>query len=245
MRVITAGNSRYRPIVELGVAQAHLMGYDVGLFDLGDLGIGWAHPIEVDPRLAVEGNYKVDEKGYPTKALHKPRMLREAQERYGGSDLLYLDGDAILVRPVHDIFDHDFDVAVTVRPKHERDRTLRMRPAWDQWIGWVNAGVVALADSAGAVEFVHRWAAECDRKGNDQFALNEMVNPKHRRLRPGETWVEDGVRIHALDGQKYNFGGFHAPGYEEASILHLKTMVWQKELKQLQLHCRRKSREFL
>lgn len=221
---VTGANARFRSIVEIQRAQLEGLGYRSVCFDLGGLGEGPALTV-ADALFHARGHYHMRH-GWRTRALHKPALIARALDAVGdGEVVVYLDGDAICYERVDELARPGFDVGVTVRWRWERGTT----PEFAAYMGRFNAGVIVFRKTAATARFVEAWAAKTDEVGNDQRALNALLNPRRREVAIDETFEEAGVVVRAFDGMVYNnpekFVG------RPLKIVHYKAQRWQYHLR--------------
>jgi len=209
----------FKEMIAVSARQAQRLGYRMSIFDLGGLGMGEAFSIE-DPTFLAQGYYREISPLYKSKALHKPLVVKKALSR--DDLLLYLDGDAILARPLDDLA-ADFDLAVTLRLPYEL--TTNYWRATRSITNTINAGVILFRASPTVYDFIDRWNALSQRLGSDQWALNELVAPPGLDA-VGSIQVRDGLRVLYLSSRQYNFYHFRAePPSAETRIFHFKSGV--------------------
>ena len=208
LKVITAGDAKYRRYIELTQRRALALGYGIDIYDLNDLGFGTQHTV-ADPEFRRTGRYRSPPGTTKSvRALHKPAVIQRSLRSAGGW-ALYLDGDAILHRPVDDVTGDDFDVGVTVRQMWEVELIAAIRDDEYKRLarGYINAGVILFCDTPRAIDFVHRWTASTAQLGNDQLALNSLVAPwRGARHKPRLFSVREaaGVRVKFLPARDFN-----------------------------------------
>ena len=124
--------------------------------------------------------------------------------------------------PVDELAARECDVCVTAR----RGGELIAAPQQEQLInmGRFNAGVVGVAPTDRARTFLRDWIAATEAMGNDQLALNHLVNPGSEQREPGHYTGPDGLSVHVVPCAIYNFYYFpEDPG--PAKILHFKNQL--------------------
>ncbi len=221
MRIITAGDHRFRDSVAFNVGRAHQFGLSIAVYDLGDVGlpdvIEWTID---DPTFKQTGRYERTHSTRPT-AMHKPAMMVDAVRRFPGEMLLYLDGDAVMFDDPRGMMPGvEFDIALVCRRESERivNAESRHLPRY-RWTGQFNAGVMLFASTPGRDEFMRQWmqgiANECD-----QYVVNETANPDAELIEPGKAWVRGGVRYVSL-GNEWNYRNCEIRDGERASIYHV------------------------
>lgn len=169
------------------------------MYDLGELGFGT--PMKVDHETFVElGYYKVmnPDSGWCSRALHKPDVVQRTQ--FCGV-MAYMDADAFPVSRFDEVEEIDFDIGVTVRDKTEEYGRL----------GRINAGVMFFRNTAGMHEFVEQWRQATTELGNDQVALNQIIDTGRYKV------AEFPTRI-------YNYYYFPKKPGPEVKIYHFKSL---------------------
>ena len=161
--------------------------------------------------------------GIQDKRYHwKPRALRAAITI--GEPVVYLDGDALIVRPF-DLPD-DFDIGLCVRGTRNRPARLSKN--------CINAGVIFARNRISVMSFTNAWMKqqETDPNLNDQHHLNLMLKERYNTLAPGDRIQAYGANIRIFSCKLYNswywrrwpeFGGTTQP-----YILHFKRSVRRK-----------------
>ena len=220
---VTGANERFRPIVEIQRAHLERLGYRSLCFDLGGLGCGPTLTVD-DSEFQARGHYH-ERHGWKTRALHKPALVARALEAVGdGEVVVYLDGDAICYERVDELAGPGFDIGATVRWRWERGMTADFRA----YMGRFNAGVIVFRKTPATARFVTAWAAKTEELGNDQRALNALLNPRQREVAIDETFDAAGITARAFDGMIYNnpekFVG------RPQKIVHYKSQSWQHHL---------------
>jgi hypothetical protein len=194
MQLVTAANAAFVRYLTNLETQCRLLGYPVQVYDLGGLGRGVSAEVH-HPTFQQRGHYHQMHGAWHTKALHKPKIVQDALK----DDLLvYLDADACPVQRFDEIWDHDFDIGVTVRDPHEPHSAI---------LGKINAGVIFLRPSAKP--FLSRWVTLTRELGNDQLALNALIQ-------------EPGIRVHKFPTRIYNYYYFPEKPGPEVKIYHFK-----------------------
>jgi nucleotide-diphospho-sugar transferase len=195
---LLAANHRLKTVAQRCVRSLDDLDYRRTVFDLGGLGFGESFPVE-DPTFQAEGYYPTHFTKWHSRAMHKPRLILNFLPKVKDF-LVYLDADTFVRRPIGEI-EGDYDVGVTVRRLYEQRQAV---------LGRVNAGVVFLNRTAAAFKFVERWVAETEKAGNDQVALNKLVD-------------RGGLRIRLFPTDIYNWYYFPDVPTPDAKILHFKT----------------------
>jgi len=205
--VVTAGDSKYRDIIQASQERTLRFGYEIIVYDLGGVGFG--------------REYEVGREAFAGKPIagcfHKPKVIKDCLHGLGkGGRLVYLDADAVLNAPINDVFG-GFDVAVTLR-----------RRAWvgggpcPRFTGYVQAGVLFFVNSQRTRDFVDEWDEATVRYGSDQRALNEMIDPYTDWQNYNVTINVGGVRVRILHVDSYNFYHFEEGYSDKNKVLHFK-----------------------
>lgn len=221
MLIITAGSDNYLFNLTINYCgdRASEYGYEFLVYDLGGLERGYKIN---DPRCASRFR--------KVKSAMKPELILHALENTVESMVVWIDGDATLIRPIDEVDDGSFDVAVTVRPKCSQKKT-----------HYINAGVIFVKNNTKGRTFIKAWVDAMPQIP----ALNTQTKPlnysdqqtlEERILLPnidtpfwdsiGRVYKINGVRIKLLDCERYNnFWLMRTPitaPSEDTKILHFK-----------------------
>lgn len=166
MKFVTAGNARFRPIVDQWVQHVTALGLSYEVYDLG--GLGYGTPFE-EPNLDFQrdGVYRTQHTAWETRALFKPRVVSRELSTACDETICWLDADAWIVAPID--ASGDYDIGVCKRKGGNPDK-----------FGRYNAGVVFFQPTDAARIFVQVWSRVTKELGNDQVALNELLVPPAR-----------------------------------------------------------------
>ena len=225
MKIVTAGSNTYayHKTINFCKENAEKFGYDMKIFDLGGLGFG---DIVTDRR--CESAIR------QPKIAMKPELILKVL-RYSTGTLAWIDGDAILIRPIDDIEkDDSFDVGVTVRPKARVKKTQ-----------YINAGIIFVKCNKAAEWFLNWWIGsipitpdDLTRKHAgycDQTVLEEKLILPNIKVVPWDAFHTvheiNGVRVKFFDCARYNNFWLHEqwlePGWD-TRILHFKNHSMKK-----------------
>jgi hypothetical protein len=223
----------YKGLILKTVAEAERNGYVPVVYDLGSLGIG--KPFYINDKTFQEKGYyeQSPEKGYTSKALFKPEMVKSCLSQY--NDLIvYLDGDAQLIDGIDEVNTDDYDIGVTLREPSE------LLSEWHQEhfevVKYVNAGVIFFQNTEATKRFVDVWELLTRKVGNDQKALNELTCPEYYPKVYSVIRL-NGVRVKFFPCRKYNYYYFDeglVPGIKiyhfKGSIRHIYPINFKKKL---------------
>lgn len=190
--IITAGDIKFKRFVDKNKEQAERLGLDMKVYDLGGLGYGE----KVDVR---EGD--LDGKAFPP-CIFKIEIIR----RSFPGNVMFLDGDAILQKPLD--IQWDFDIGVTVR-RNWRDGA----------VGKINAGVMFFADNDRTREFLDLWEETAIELNGDQHAINELL--KDHILNRDGLVEKDGLKVRSFPTDIYN-NYYFAEDQSKARVIHYK-----------------------
>ena len=221
IRIVTGGCFRYQDPIELSVEQCKKFGYEVEVFNLGDLEIEEATPWKIESEEFKEkGRYhRVPGVGWSAKSLFKPDVILEIAKKYPEDHLLWLDGDAILLEPIDEIFEGEpHDIGIVLRDKRDMQRAMHKRGEWKTFLGIANAGVIAFPAGEKRIELLESWQREIGEADSDQRALNAVCNPGGREREEGY-WESGLFKIRGLSEQ-YNFRYFPELPPKEAKVVH-------------------------
>ena len=214
--------------------QCAKLGYQIEVYDLHNLEFGKKWDVKNETFQRHGYYHQMSNDGWTTKAMHKPGMVEDAMLTHKGEFITYLDGDAILMARIDEIVE-DYDVGVTIRPDREmkhmmneaqkhndRDRELTQSSQ-------INAGVLFFAGTEQSSHFVTKWRSKTVDLGNDQLAVNKLVNPNNRQLRAWETYtIENHIRVKVFPGEIYNYTDFPSNPPVDAKIYHYKGNTWME-----------------
>jgi len=229
----TYKNFSFLGVIKKTIQKAEDLGYTPAVYDLGSLGIGRLFSV-ADESFKNKGYYEKEViKGYKSKSLFKPAIVKDCIEEYGDFTA-YLDGDAQLCDSIDEIEDDDYDVGVTLRTREE------INSDWHQEhfeiVKYVNAGVIFFNPTQATKKFLDIWHNKTEEVGNDQKALNQLTC---QDFYPEEYSIHkiDGVRIKYFPGEYYNYYYFNERLISGIKIMHFKGDVrhfypfdWKKRL---------------
>jgi hypothetical protein len=197
MHFLIAANHRMKTVTERCIKSLEALNYRYTIFDLGGLGFGQAFTVE-EATFHSNGYYDSTFNRWPTRALHKPKLISYFLEN-AGDPIVYLDADTFVRRHIDEIVG-DYDIGVTIRSQDEAMQKL----------GRINAGVIFLNPTARARNFVRQWEAKTKLVGNDQHALNILADGS-------------GCSLKEFPCEIYNWYYFPGVPPPQAKILHFKT----------------------
>jgi hypothetical protein len=214
LEVVTAGDYQYKPIVDLLKKQTDKFGYDLRAFDLGGLEMGT--PMDID-----KSDFTKDPNDYG----HWPRYyckiiaIRESFEKSKAELIAWLDADALIISEI-DLFDDDFDVAVTKRFPKEISKFANGKD-WE-YVGGSNAGVIFFRNNDKARKFVDMWddaIDDCDQRG-----LNALVMDQVLKANLNDTFMIDDIKVRVLSSEIYNNYKYRHNKSKKTIIVHFKGM---------------------
>lgn len=194
---VIAGDLNYKKYVETGLKYIKNLNYPVLCYDLGGLGYG----IPFSGRFSDVENSKIP---------CKPHIIKDALTRIIDEDyLVWLDADAIIFDSIDEIKE-DYDIGVTVRLPKAIENSMP-----------VNAGIVFLKKTQGAITFVDKWISLSDKDISDQPPLNKLASVVCADR--GTTVIRDGVKIKVFPCEIYN--NFYKKGNHKFKIKHYKSKI--------------------
>lgn len=156
MHIITAGNQKYKKLIDRSLSKAKEYGAEITVYDLGGLDIGkkW------DTNTA---DFKTKDGIIP--ATFKPEILKDASQTL--KEFVWIDGDAYLNGDVSEVFEQDFNIGVTLRTGFELEAH-----AHNPKVGRTNSGVIFFKNPPP--EFFDHWITRTKETGYDQQAINDI-----------------------------------------------------------------------
>lgn len=221
MLIVTAGSGDYNywKTIKYNEDKCKEFGYSIKTYDLGGLGFGTS--VE-DPRCKS--------KFRRVKSAMKPELLLDAVCGTTEDDVVWIDGDATLIRPIDEIAEDDsFDIGLTVRPKRVNKKT-----------HYINAGVIFVKNRIESKLFLQDWIhamppipnLNTDVKPSnysDQQVLEETLLLPNIDVVPWDAFmtVHDvhGARVKFFECAEYNdFGSceYMRPPAVDTKIIHFK-----------------------
>ncbi len=210
MKIVTAANLEFKPILDLTLPVNQLF-YDVLLYDVGNLGAGIPFNINHQPSAQPERNVG--------RSPYKPKIIRDALMLSKGN-LVWMDADAWVIRPMPEMDDDDYDVAVTMRRQSDRGRS-----DWPDVYGYLSAGVVFIRHTHAAFNFLSMWIDEVPKTPSfsDQHALNNIVRRVADLTKYNQVYEYNGIMIKVLFTEDYNWIYLPEEPKPFTKILHCKT----------------------
>lgn len=179
--LILTGGSHHKPYdrtIKLCQKKCEEYGYKFKVYDLGGLGFGIPYS---DPRLAA--------RNFITRCAMKPNLIRETLKETNESLLVWIDGDATLIRPIDELEkDDSFDVGVTVRPRQNPRKT-----------NYINAGVMFFKNNSKAKTFLDAWI--------DAFPPVPILDSKNKRevqYHNDQNVIEEELLLPNIEGHLYD-----------------------------------------
>lgn len=223
MKILTAGNKDFKPLILKSLEKIKEFNYESVVYDLGGLGFG--------------KEFKVDEKDFnrpkvsPVPATFKPKIIKDCLENMKKDrTLVFLDGDAFLMKNIDEIEYDNYDIGITVRTEHEVKRYKDYRPK-----GSINSGVIFLRNTKITMEFIDAWIDKTLEENSDQISLNSLLGDCVDVLKYDETirkdGLKDGLKVKLFRTTVYNN---YYPDFDidKTKIRHLKGNTMKKEFLQ-------------
>lgn len=229
IQIVTATNDLYASIVRQTMRANTTAGYRPWVYDLSTAPSGIGMPFEVPERYTYSGRKHREGQAerYVGVSPWKPSLMLRVLGESFCADTIYawLDADAWVIRSLAPLEQIDFDVAVTMRRPSERGAT-----EWPEMYGYLNAGVMMARATPKAMQFFKMVQLEVEHTASrsDQHALNNIVRRATDLTRYHETFLLDGIKIHVLPTEEYNFYYLPEVPGPQARIIHMKLDVRQR-----------------
>jgi hypothetical protein len=199
IKIVIAGDKNFAPYVRKGKETSEKLGYEVLVYDLGELGYG--KPFQ--GRVSDIVNAKIPCK--PHIILDALGSIKENQY------LVWLDADALILDRIDEIM-LDYDIGVTVRQPKAKENMLP-----------INAGIVFVKKTERALQFVKKWIELSDNHISDQPPLNELAKVVCADI--GSTVIRDDVKIKVFPCATYNNFYFAKKDKPGIKIKHYKSKL--------------------
>lgn len=173
---------------------------------------------------------------FEKKAYQKPYCIKDCLYRNSGP-LVFLDGDALLMNTINEVFDKSYDIGVTVRRSDEIDLKQNQCLA-------INVGVIFFSNSESCViHFMDHWISNMRKMPEwccEQSALTRLLIKKNTRIFDQLYCVTEGyadkgnVSVKTFPCDRYNFlcWAEEEVNTENNRIVHLKG--WQQRSEKLE-----------
>jgi hypothetical protein len=209
---VTIGDTSYFKFIALSVdniliyhPQAQTIVYDWGFTSAQKRNLMQYKNVQVIPWSFIKNPFPCDFTIANRKEwllAQKPYCFLDFALQYH-SPFVFLDGDAYLINNISELFDDDFDIAITLRRPGEREFTKGKCRV-------VNSGVFALND----LTIIDKWIARMqitDERLVEQTALTRLL-------------YEEGlnVKIKELSCEQYNFYWINRHIPSDVKIIHYK-----------------------
>jgi len=235
--LVTAANYALKDYVLQNMASAKSLGYELLVYDLGmdkdgtRLGFGIPFPVD-NESFQKDGFYVRLLNGFwASQSLFKPLVVEHAMASHPTRFIVWLDADDRVIRPIDDIAG-DYDIGVTTRKVSVNDlwRWANARNhVWGkyiQYMGELDVGVIFFAPTDVARAFVGRWKAKTQELQDDQFALNQLINPGNQQLMHRDVLVRNytngTLRFRTFPEDLYNHSHFPQDPDTGVRIVHNK-----------------------
>lgn len=219
MKIITASNGKMNEILDVALAMNRRLGYVPQII---------TPPKEYDDYTFGEWPERI--RG---KSPYKPEIILKAVQNTS-HPIAWLDADAFCVKPIEPAFDHDFDIAVTVRRRGEI-KHIEHHPQY----GYINAGVLFFKPSSRTVKLLRQWIARVKEteSRSDQEALTTLLRESDELTKGNKTFrhQSSGAVVHTFTTDEYNWFYWPESVPETARILHMKRgkrergLAWAKQ----------------
>lgn len=156
MLVVTAGSGQYpyHLTIEYCRDRCEEYGYNFKVYELGGLGYG----IPVDDVRCIDGISRL------FRIALKPELILETLLETEEKTVLWIDGDATLIKPVDELDEDDtWDIGITIRPARKRKKT-----------EYLNAGIFFAKRNDAGIGFMQQWTDAMPDTPKDL-----TVKPKH------------------------------------------------------------------
>ena len=211
VNIVTAhdGARQYTAMAEVAKRYAERCGYEYSIENITDI---------------------VDGTTYEKPALITKYMTKEWS--------VWMDADAMMLRPIDELFEGDFDVAIPTQQK---------KPRGDRHGFYLNASFIAAHNTEAAGDFLADWSANqhqlCDQKNLNILLgpwLDDTIFGKH-----GEVVDMGGLMVRVLDPDVYaHTASLHTrtwPTPEHVRIIHfigrLQRDAWRDYRRLMEASC--------
>ncbi len=216
--IITASTQSYSKILELSTIQNKKLGYNPYVYNI-DNTMNHGEPFFISEFLKIfDRDIKINSDLFGS-IPYKPTLIKKSLN-LGNKNVTWMDADAFAIRSFNEVYDDDFDIAVTMRSQTERSVDVPI------FTGLLNAGVCFFKNTDNSKKFVDMWINELDKTMyfSDQEALNRLVLNCCTLEEDcyNNIYSLDGIKIKILKTSEYNYYYFPKPPEKYTKILHLK-----------------------
>ena len=232
---ITIGDKNFFPLIHFSIKQvlkfyptAKLFIYDWGFTPSQKKKINtYPNTVLIDwtDKLDREHGYKTIRKPYPGNVYlrvskikrdyllnQKPLCMLDCAKRVK-ENLIFFDGDAILINPIDEIFEDNYDIGLTISAK------LLIERQNYRWIWSVNSGVIFFKLNSKPMQiFIQEWINEIKTyKGvfiMEQTALFNLITKRNRKI----LYKEYNIGIIKLANLEYRIKTFPTSIYNYIQI---------------------------
>lgn len=215
IEIVTASDNNYADFILLNKFKLKKFNYKMCIYDLGGLGFGL--PINID-----KSDFIKKERDIYIKCYFKLLVLRESLKQTKSDLIVWMDADAFILKPIDNLLNDDFDVAITKRWESEiikfKDRNLF------EYSKYINAGVIFFKNNTKARKFIDLW----DQKiiDSDQRALNDLLEENVSKFNYGDTFTLDDIKVKVLSCKEYNNYKYkEIEAGDNIKIIHFKGMT--------------------
>ena len=192
MKILIAGNKNFKSLILKSLEKIKEFNYEPVVYDLGGLGFGKEFRVNKKdlnrPRL------------HPLPATFKPKIIKDCLDNIDNDEMLvYLDGDAFLMKNIDEIEYDNYDIGITIRTEYE------MKKYKDcMLVGSINAGVIFLRKTKIIMEFVNIWIDKTMEENSDQLALNILLGDCVDVSKYDQVVEKDGLKVKLFRTTVYN-----------------------------------------
>jgi hypothetical protein len=218
MKIITAATGDMKDMVNRSMYKNTRQGYAPILYDLGGLGYGKYYDPAQDVEMA-RGSGVISSPNFIANSIWKPKIILDALENTNEKHLVWMDADAFCIRPIHQTFQLNFDIAVTIRPPSENEHS-----SWPMFDGYINAGVIFFRNNESTKELVRQWidAIPHTQTRTDQEALNVVMEAPRMRKHYRVYRTMSLIPKMSLPTEIYNYYYFPLEPKDRTKVLHFK-----------------------
>lgn len=228
--IVTAATHEVQELLDISTTRNRALGHKVIVYGLDDEVKGADIRFEVAPEFKKQLHPPhVFEEYQVGKSPWKPQVIADAMVLFN-RPFVWMDADAFAVKRFDEVWENEFDIAVTLKRQCERTAT-----AHPNIYGYLNAGVIFVCPTPEAFHLCSMWHAyTCAKRVTESQSDQEALN---RLLIEGSSMESDSYnttvqlpacKIRILRTDDYNWSYFNEPLPETTKILHFKTDVRER-----------------